>query len=74
MTTASQSKSEAAAGTVELGLLDDIVAKSKVAKTTTERPRQRHHWRARQGSAARHGGGIRQPVGNWMRASLSLTS
>ncbi len=39
MTTASQSKGQAAAGTTELGLLDDIVAKSKVAKTTTEHNR-----------------------------------
>src|SRR6218665_3125785 len=29
----------ASAGTVELGLLDDIVAQSKVAKTTTEHDR-----------------------------------
>ncbi len=39
MTAASQSKGQAAAGTTELGLLDDIVAKSKVAKTTTEHNR-----------------------------------
>jgi type VI secretion system protein ImpC len=39
MTTASQSKGQATAGTTELGLLDDIVAKSKVAKTTTEHNR-----------------------------------
>jgi type VI secretion system protein ImpC len=39
MTAASQSNSEAAVGTIELGLLDDIVAKSKVAKTTTEHNR-----------------------------------
>jgi len=39
MTAASQSTSQAAAGTVELGLLDDIVAKSKVAKTSTEHNR-----------------------------------
>ena len=39
MTAASQSNSQAAAGTVELGLLDDIVAKSKVAKTSTEHNR-----------------------------------
>jgi type VI secretion system protein ImpC len=39
MTAASQSTAQAAAGTTELGLLDDIVAKSKVAKTTTEHNR-----------------------------------
>lgn len=39
MTAASQSTGQAAAGTTELGLLDDIVAKSKVAKTTTEHNR-----------------------------------
>ncbi len=39
MTAASQSTGQAAAGTTELGLLDDIVAQSKVAKTTTEHNR-----------------------------------
>ena len=39
MSAASQPTSQAAAGTTELGLLDDIVAKSKVAKTTTEHNR-----------------------------------
>jgi type VI secretion system protein ImpC len=40
MTSASQSTSQAsAAGTTELGLLDDIVAQSKVAKTSTEHNR-----------------------------------
>jgi type VI secretion system protein ImpC len=40
MTSASQSTSQAAAaGSTELGLLDDIVAKSKVAKTSTEHNR-----------------------------------
>jgi type VI secretion system protein ImpC len=39
MTTASQAKGSGAAGTTELGLLDNIVAQSKVAKTTTEHNR-----------------------------------
>jgi len=39
MTAASQSSGQAAAATTELGLLDDIVAQSKVAKTTTEHNR-----------------------------------
>jgi len=39
MTAASQTKGQAVAGTTELGLLDDIVAKSKVAKTSTEHNR-----------------------------------
>lgn len=39
MTAASQSTGQAAAGTTELGLLDDIVAQSKVAKTATEHNR-----------------------------------
>ena len=39
MSAASQPTSQAAAGTTELGLLDDIVAKSKVAKTATEHNR-----------------------------------